>query len=46
MWYNEIKKYNFKRPGFLSGTGEQLLQSICSSMFLSRAVQLFFLLSI
>lgn len=27
-WYNEVNQYNFKQPGFSSGTGKHALNEI------------------
>lgn len=38
MWYKEIKDYDFKNPGFTSGTGNKIGYRNCQTYF-SRAIR-------
>ena len=37
-WYDEVKQYNFNRPGFTSGTGRSLTSFVLSHLILSLSV--------
>lgn len=34
-WYDEVKQYNFNRPGFSSGTGELYMRGVVFVVFVS-----------